>query len=52
RNWLTLSSLAIVPLASILNAPFGRCTPSGGSIFLVGVIKSWILMELVSPIMF
>ncbi|TFK71270.1 hypothetical protein BDN72DRAFT_817724 [Pluteus cervinus] len=52
RKWLTISSLATVPVTFLVNAPFGRFTPSGDSIFLVDGIKSWILMELVSPIMF
>jgi len=36
----------------VVNAPFGRFSPSNDSIFLVDGIKSWIIMELVSPLTF
>ncbi|KAF8074039.1 hypothetical protein FPV67DRAFT_1650749 [Lyophyllum atratum] len=40
------------PHSSHLDPPFGRFTPSGDSIFLVDGIKSWIVEELVSPLLF
>ncbi|KAF8238055.1 hypothetical protein L208DRAFT_1388294 [Tricholoma matsutake] len=52
RKWLTLWSIFISPVLFILNAPFGRFVPSQDSIFLVDGIKSWIIMELVSPALF
>jgi 3-oxo-5-alpha-steroid 4-dehydrogenase 1 len=42
----------IVPLNYMIDAPFGRFSPSEDSIFNVDGIKSWMIMELVAPIMF
>lgn len=52
RKWLFLTNIAVFPTCFVINAPFGRFTPSKDSWFLVDGIKSWILMELVSPAMF
>ncbi|KZT05371.1 uncharacterized protein LAESUDRAFT_656054 [Laetiporus sulphureus 93-53] len=42
----------VCPVTFFIDAPFGRFTPSKVSILLVDGIKSWIVMELVSPLMF
>ncbi|KIJ65928.1 hypothetical protein HYDPIDRAFT_87485, partial [Hydnomerulius pinastri MD-312] len=42
----------VCPFQFVIDAPFGRFAPSSGSIFVVDGIKSWIIMELVSPIAF
>ncbi|KAJ7056993.1 3-oxo-5-alpha-steroid 4-dehydrogenase-domain-containing protein [Mycena amicta] len=56
RKWFTLGSFVVGPVTLFIDAPFGRFTPSEGSIFhgifLVDGIKSWIIMELVSPTFF
>ncbi|KAJ7178033.1 hypothetical protein C8R46DRAFT_942967 [Mycena filopes] len=57
RKWFTIGSLALGPVSFIIDAPFGRFTPSENSIFqsdifIVDGIKAWIFMELVSPICF
>ncbi|GLB38735.1 putative 3-oxo-5-alpha-steroid 4-dehydrogenase [Lyophyllum shimeji] len=52
RKYFTLGSVATFPVLFFVNAPFGRFTPSSDSIFLVDGIKSWIFMELVSPLCF
>ncbi|RDB14583.1 Uncharacterized protein C9.08c [Hypsizygus marmoreus] len=52
RKWFMLSSLGLLPVLLVIDAPFGRFTPSGDSLFLVDGIKSWMAMELVSPILF
>ncbi|KAH9480744.1 hypothetical protein JR316_0007344 [Psilocybe cubensis] len=46
-------ALFLYNVTLIINAPFGRFTPKDqSSIFLVDGVKSWILMELVSPFTF
>ncbi|KAF7319518.1 S5A-REDUCTASE domain-containing protein [Mycena chlorophos] len=56
RKWFSISNFFIGPFTFFVDAPFGRFTPEKGSIFhgvlLVDGIKSWIVMELVSPTMF
>ncbi|KAF9465295.1 3-oxo-5-alpha-steroid 4-dehydrogenase-domain-containing protein [Collybia nuda] len=52
RKWFTLTSVACSPLLFVINAPFGRFSLSSDSLFQVDGIKSWIIMELVSPISF
>ncbi|KAJ7764525.1 hypothetical protein DFH07DRAFT_811507 [Mycena maculata] len=57
RQWFTLAGVVIAPVLVVIDAPFGRFTPSKQSIFqqpifLVDGIKSWIVMELVSPACF
>ncbi|KAJ7481520.1 3-oxo-5-alpha-steroid 4-dehydrogenase-domain-containing protein [Mycena latifolia] len=52
RKWFIIGSVVVAPAQLFINAPFGRFTPSQHSIFLVDGIKSWIVMELVSPIFF
>ncbi|KAJ7130258.1 3-oxo-5-alpha-steroid 4-dehydrogenase-domain-containing protein [Mycena epipterygia] len=52
RKWFSIGSLVVAPVLFVINAPFGRFTPSQDSIFLVDGIKSWIVMELVSPACF
>jgi len=43
----------LVPTLLLINAPFGRFTPKNQkSLLLVDGIKSWIVMELVSPMTF
>ena len=53
RKWFTLMSVSLVPALLLINAPFGRFTPKNqNSLFLVDGIKSWMIMELVSPLTF
>ena len=53
RKWFALSSFLVAPVLLLINAPFGRFTPNNqSSLFLFNGIKSWIIMELVSPIAF
>ncbi|KAF8876200.1 3-oxo-5-alpha-steroid 4-dehydrogenase-domain-containing protein [Gymnopilus junonius] len=53
RKWFTILNTLTTPVLFIINAPFGRFTPKNqSSIFLVDGRKSWIVMELVSPLMF
>ncbi|KDR83066.1 hypothetical protein GALMADRAFT_57448 [Galerina marginata CBS 339.88] len=53
RKWWTILNLLTAPITFFVNAPFGRFTPKDqSSIFVVDGIKSWIVMELVSPITF
>ncbi|KAF9811483.1 hypothetical protein IEO21_06599 [Rhodonia placenta] len=52
KTWFTIMPPLICPLTFIIDAPFGRFTPSQNSILLVDGIKSWMFMELVSPLMF
>ncbi|KAF7366700.1 S5A-REDUCTASE domain-containing protein [Mycena sanguinolenta] len=53
RKWFTLVSLAAMPVVGSIDVPFGRHTREmKNSIFFVDGIKSWILMELVSPACF
>ncbi|KAG2043791.1 3-oxo-5-alpha-steroid 4-dehydrogenase-domain-containing protein [Suillus americanus] len=52
RKWFFLIPPIFGPLQILIDAPFGRFAPSNDSIFVVDGIKSWIIMELVSPISF
>ncbi|KAF5377867.1 hypothetical protein D9615_006744 [Tricholomella constricta] len=52
RKYFTLVPFAVSPLTFFVDAPFGRFTPEKDSILLVDGIKSWIIMELVSPVVF
>ena len=53
RKWFTLMSVILLPTLLLINAPFGRFTPKNQkSLFMVDGIKSWIVMELVSPLTF
>ncbi|TFK51036.1 hypothetical protein OE88DRAFT_1660247 [Heliocybe sulcata] len=52
RKWFLITPLLASPTTFLINAPFGRFSPKGESIFMVDGIKSWILMELVSPLCF
>ena len=58
RKWSLFLLPFIAPLTYFINAPFGRFSPSNSSnlpqssILLVDGIKSWIFMELISPITF
>lgn len=53
RKWFTIFPLVIFPIYFLIDAPFGRFAPANNnSIFTVDGIKSWILMELVSPLTF
>ncbi|EPQ55109.1 hypothetical protein GLOTRDRAFT_76409 [Gloeophyllum trabeum ATCC 11539] len=52
RKWFAVVPALTTPTTFFINAPFGRFSPKGDSIFLVDGIKSWILMELVSPAFF
>lgn len=46
-------SVMLLPTLLIINAPFGRFTPNNQkSLLIVDGIKSWIVMELVSPMTF
>ncbi|KAF4617820.1 hypothetical protein D9613_006246 [Agrocybe pediades] len=53
RKWFTISSVLTAPVLLVIDAPFGRFTPKDQSSFLiVDGRKAWMLMELVSPLMF
>ncbi|KAF8895568.1 hypothetical protein BD779DRAFT_1500271, partial [Infundibulicybe gibba] len=52
RKWFTIAPALFGATSLVVNAPFGRFTPTESSPFLVDGIKSWIVMELVSPICF
>ncbi|KAJ7756926.1 hypothetical protein B0H16DRAFT_1537427 [Mycena metata] len=58
RKWFTIFCCVVLgPINCFVEAPFGRFTPSENSIFKSDIfvfdgIKSWIVMELVSPICF
>ncbi|KAJ3771668.1 hypothetical protein FB446DRAFT_802982, partial [Lentinula raphanica] len=52
RKWFTIVSIFTGPVLFVINAPFGRFTLNGQSIFLLDGVKSWIVMELVSPLTF
>ncbi|KAJ6613591.1 3-oxo-5-alpha-steroid 4-dehydrogenase-domain-containing protein [Mycena sp. CBHHK59/15] len=52
RKWFTIICVTTGPAVFVVDAPFGRFAPSENSIFLLDGIKSWIIMELVSPAMF
>ncbi|KAF5391141.1 hypothetical protein D9757_003006 [Collybiopsis confluens] len=52
RKWFTIVSIFVCPVLLVINAPFGRFAPSGKGLFNVDGRISWIVMEIVSPIMF
>ncbi|OCH89893.1 hypothetical protein OBBRIDRAFT_813000 [Obba rivulosa] len=52
RKWFTIIPPLVCPVTFVFDAPFGRFAPSEDSILLVDGIKSWIAMELVSPVSF
>ncbi|KAF9062040.1 hypothetical protein BDP27DRAFT_1337144 [Rhodocollybia butyracea] len=52
RKWFTLVSLITCPVLFVINAPFGRFAQTGKSIFILDGKKSWMVMEIVSPLMF
>ncbi|KAJ3918519.1 hypothetical protein F5877DRAFT_78930 [Lentinula edodes] len=52
RKWFTIVSIIVAPVLFIINAPFGRFALNGKSILLLDGRKSWIAMEIVSPLMF
>ncbi|KAG0702874.1 3-oxo-5-alpha-steroid 4-dehydrogenase-domain-containing protein [Suillus ampliporus] len=51
-KWFFFIPAIICPVQIFIDAPFGRFAPSNDSVFVVDGIKSWIIMELVSPITF
>ncbi|KAI0057332.1 hypothetical protein BV25DRAFT_1812614 [Artomyces pyxidatus] len=51
KRWFIFATTAIGPASFIMNAPFGRFSTPDSLLALDG-IKSWIFMELVSPIAF
>ncbi|KAH7927445.1 hypothetical protein BV22DRAFT_1118239 [Leucogyrophana mollusca] len=52
RKWFFIIPPIVCPVQFLINAPFGRFAPSSDSALVVDGIKSWIVMELVSPIAF
>ncbi|KAJ7291245.1 3-oxo-5-alpha-steroid 4-dehydrogenase-domain-containing protein [Mycena rebaudengoi] len=52
RKWFAIGTVTGGPAAFWIDAPFGRFSPAEHNIFFVDGIKSWILMELVSPTCF
>ncbi|KAF7979010.1 hypothetical protein HWV62_43975 [Athelia sp. TMB] len=52
RKWFTLIPIVIAPINYFIDAPFGRFALQNDSIFTVDGIKSWIVMELASPLSF
>ncbi|KAJ3859146.1 hypothetical protein EV359DRAFT_86750 [Lentinula novae-zelandiae] len=52
RKWFTIVSIIVAPALFIINAPFGRFALNGKSVLLLDGRKSWIAMEIVSPLMF
>ncbi|KAF5369500.1 hypothetical protein D9758_002510 [Tetrapyrgos nigripes] len=52
RKWFTLVSALICPATFVINAPFGRFAQKGESFLSFDGRKSWVVMEIVSPITF
>ncbi|KAF5360552.1 hypothetical protein D9756_005116 [Leucocoprinus leucothites] len=52
RKCLTLSALVGGPLSFIIDAPFGRFAPKRDGLLVFDGRKAWIVMEIVSPMMF
>ncbi|KIK63940.1 hypothetical protein GYMLUDRAFT_71406 [Collybiopsis luxurians FD-317 M1] len=54
RKWFTIVSAFICPATFVINAPFGRFAQTGKSLLNINLDgrKSWIIMEIFSPIMF
>ncbi|KAJ4474391.1 hypothetical protein J3R30DRAFT_3295823 [Lentinula aciculospora] len=52
RKWFTIGSIIICPVLFVINAPFGRFALHGKSILSFDGIKSWFVMEIISPLMF
>ncbi|EGO00673.1 hypothetical protein SERLA73DRAFT_86911 [Serpula lacrymans var. lacrymans S7.3] len=54
QKWFFVVPPLISPINFIINAPFGRFAPNvaKSSIFIVDGLKSWIIMEIVSPLTF
>ncbi|OAX41232.1 hypothetical protein K503DRAFT_863996 [Rhizopogon vinicolor AM-OR11-026] len=52
RKWFFLIPTIVCPVQLLIDAPFGKFAPSNESIFVMDGIKSWIVMELVSPLAF
>ncbi|KAI1791240.1 3-oxo-5-alpha-steroid 4-dehydrogenase-domain-containing protein [Ganoderma leucocontextum] len=52
REWFVVIPPFLCPATFIVDAPFGRFSPSNKSIFTVDGIRSWIGMELVSLLFF
>lgn len=52
RKWFFLIPPIFGPLQFFIDAPFGRFAPSNDSLLVLDGIKSWIIMELFSPISF
>ncbi|KAJ3563937.1 hypothetical protein NP233_g8622 [Leucocoprinus birnbaumii] len=52
RKCLTLCSFIGGPLCLVINAPFGRFAPKSDGLLVFDGRKAWIVMEIVSPVMF
>ncbi|THU86150.1 hypothetical protein K435DRAFT_731778 [Dendrothele bispora CBS 962.96] len=52
RKWFTLVSTVVCPVTFVINAPFGRFAQKRDSLLSFDGRKSWIVMEIVSPLMF
>ncbi|KXN82338.1 hypothetical protein AN958_02668 [Leucoagaricus sp. SymC.cos] len=52
RKCLTLTSCVVAPLLFTIDAPFGRFAPRQDGLFVFDGRKAWIVMEIVSPVMF
>ncbi|OBZ69933.1 Uncharacterized protein C9.08c [Grifola frondosa] len=52
RTWFAIIPPLLCPVSFLIDAPFGRFAPTERSILLFDGIKSWMVMELVSPITF
>jgi len=52
RRWFFLIPPIFGPIQFLIDAPFGRFALSSDNILVLDGIKSWIVMELVSPITF
>ncbi|KAF9443894.1 hypothetical protein P691DRAFT_737243 [Macrolepiota fuliginosa MF-IS2] len=52
RKCLTLVSFGGAPFSFIINAPFGRFAPRNEGLFVLDGRRAWMVMEIVSPIMF
>ncbi|TRM60565.1 3-oxo-5-alpha-steroid 4-dehydrogenase-domain-containing protein [Schizophyllum amplum] len=52
RKWFAIASFCTGPVLLVINAPFGRFALKDNNPFMLDGIKSWMVMEIVSPACF